>query len=386
MAFDLENGYQPRTFEEILEAFVLEVNEQFGTTYDSTTIVGTEFYRFFYAGAQLVMQAEAYTAQITAKMTDYIRTANEQINLPKSTIDGFIQGLKTDLGLDSTIKDIVLEAEAGNMFLVVDTDASDHAIGNAEITSYANLVSGDDDSISVGDITFTAQPGAVTPGDATFRAATGNNETAASLAAQINAHATASLLVSAVADDAVVNLTAINGGAVGNAIALAYTDNDTNIGATVSGAFLTGGVDSEFQQDIIDRMHDWLTAALYYNGNQAGSKVALNGQTFDYKFALPTDVDILVRITVTASANSTSPVLNENQIRDIFDANLLALYRLGLDFEPEKYLEISRDLPFASDILLEYSEDGGTVWLVDPRSMAYNEKINLTAPATISVI
>lgn len=84
-------------------------------------------------------------------------------------------------------------------------------------------------------------------------------------------------------------------------------------------------------------------------------------------------------------ANS-SPVLNENQIREILDDNLLALYRLGLDFEPEKYLEISRDLPFASNILLEYSENSGGTWLSVPRSMAYDEKINITAPPTISVI
>ena len=83
MAFDLLNGYQPRTFAEILQAFTDEVNAQFGTTYDTTTIVGTEFYKYGYAGIQEVMRAEAQTAEITAKMTDYIRTANENINLPK---------------------------------------------------------------------------------------------------------------------------------------------------------------------------------------------------------------------------------------------------------------------------------------------------------------
>jgi len=94
MAWDLTNGYQPRTFDEIKAAMLAEINTQFGTTYDEDTIIGTEFYRFFYGGIQLVMQAEGYTAEIAAKMTDYIRTANENINLPKSTIDGFTQGLK----------------------------------------------------------------------------------------------------------------------------------------------------------------------------------------------------------------------------------------------------------------------------------------------------
>lgn len=276
MAFDLENGYQPRTFEQISQSMLDELNIQFSTSYDSTTIIGTEFYRFYYAGIQEVMKSEAFTAQITAKMTDYIRNANQNINLPKSAIDGFVGGLlapenEGGLGLVSTIKNITNSAEAGFMFLVVDVDSG--------ASNYATT-----------------------------------------------------------------------------------------------------------KQEIIDRMHNWLTAALFYNGTQTGSKTALNGQVFNYKFELPTDVDVLVRATVTASANSSSPVLNENQIREILDDNLLALYRLGLDFEPEKYLEISRDLPFASNILLEYSENSGGTWLSVPRSMAYDEKINITAPPTISVI
>jgi len=271
MAWNLTNGYQPRTFAEILQAFTDEVNAQFGTTYDTTTIVGTEFYKFFYAGAQLVMQSEAQTAEISAKMIDYIRTANENINLPKSTIDGFTQGLLDELELNSTIKDITTSGEAGYMFLVVDVD--DGAV------DYATT-----------------------------------------------------------------------------------------------------------KQAIIDRMALWLTAGLFYNGTEIGTKTALNGQTFTYKYALPTAVDVLVRITVTVSANAKTPILNENQIRDIFDANFASLYRLGLNFEPEKYLEIARDLPFASDILLEYSEDAGANWDTAPRAMAYNEKINITAPATVSVV
>jgi hypothetical protein len=276
MAFDLINSYRPRTFDQILTAMTAEINTQFGTTYDTTTIIGTEFYRFFYAGAQEVMKAEAFTAEITAKMTDYIRTSNENINLPKSTIDGFIQALKRPeaeggLGLDSTIKNITDPAEGGHLFLVVDTDS----------------------------------------------------------------------------------------GAAGYA---------------------------ELKQKIFDKQAAWLSAGLFYEGAETGTKTAINGQVFDYAFDLPTAVDILVRITVTVSANSTTPILNENQIRNIFNTNFSALYRIGLDFEPEKYLEIARDLPFASEILLEYSEDAGATWDEAPRAMAYNEKINITAAATISVV
>lgn len=275
MAWTLVNGYSPRSFNEILQEYVDEINSQFSTNYDITTIVGTDFYKFAYSAIQLVMQAETKTAEITANLTDYVRTANEKINLPKSTISGFVAGLKAPianggLALDSTIKDITDPVEAGYMFLVVDVDSS--------AVDYATT-----------------------------------------------------------------------------------------------------------KQKIIDKMALWLTVGLYYNGTETGTKMAINGQTFTYKYALPTPVNTLVKITITASKNSTTPILNENQIRNIFNANFANLYKLGLDFEPEKYLEIARDCPFASNIVLEYSLNSGSTWLTVPKSMPYNEKIVLSSPATIII-
>lgn len=118
------------------------------------------------------------------------------------------------------------------------------ARGEVEITSYANLVSGTDDSVTIGATVFTAQAGAATPGDATFQAVTDNDTTAISLADQINAHATAGALVEATVAGAVVTLTAKSNSTSGDTIALEYTDNDTNIGATVSGATLTDSDDT----------------------------------------------------------------------------------------------------------------------------------------------
>jgi hypothetical protein len=109
------------------------------------------------------------------------------------------------------------------------------ATGVVTITSYANLVSGTPDTITVGDTVFTAQAGAATLGTGTFQAATSNNATAASLAAQINGHAVAGALVVATADGAVVTITAAEEGSAGNDIELSYDDNDTNVGATISG-------------------------------------------------------------------------------------------------------------------------------------------------------
>ncbi len=136
------------------------------------------------------------------------------------------------------------------------------ARGTITITSYANLVSGTDDVITVGATAFTAQAGAATPGDATFQAATSNDATATSLAAQINAHATAGALVKATVAGAVVTLTTKGNSAAGDTIVLTYTDNDTNVGATVSGSGTLTDSDSSA---------DWVTiGAKVYIGDDSG--------------------------------------------------------------------------------------------------------------------
>ncbi len=145
-----------------------------------------------------------------------------------------------------------LEGHESDFFtLLISSDFADadvdqvKATGTITISSYANLVNTTPDTIAVAGVTFTAQAGAATLGTATFRAATGNNETAASLCAQINAHATASALVTATVLNAVVTVTAVANGAAQNALALVYTDNHSDVGLSVSGATLTGGAGLE---------------------------------------------------------------------------------------------------------------------------------------------
>jgi uncharacterized protein (UPF0333 family) len=126
------------------------------------------------------------------------------------------------------------------------------------ITSYANLVATSGDTLAVAGVTFTAQSGAATLGQATFQAATSNNATATSLAAQINAHATASAKVYAVASSATVTIYSIVDGVgstgTGNDIAVAYTDTHSEIGITIaglSGGKLDGGSDDPADIDYI---------------------------------------------------------------------------------------------------------------------------------------
>lgn len=142
-----------------------------------------------------------------------------------------------DLDLSS-----VLEGHENDFYTICissDFDDADIAATQAQgiftVSSYANLISGTPDVVTINGTAFAAQAGAATLGTATFRAATSNDLTATSLATQINAHATIGLLVEASAVGAAVTVKAKNTGSAGNLITASYTDNDTNVGGAWTG-------------------------------------------------------------------------------------------------------------------------------------------------------
>jgi hypothetical protein len=115
------------------------------------------------------------------------------------------------------------------------------ATGSITITSYANLVNAGNDTIEIAGTVFTAKSSPSTSTE--FAAATSNTATRDALIAKINAHPTVSLKVIAttLSTDG-ITLTAVNAGVAANAYTLVYTDNGSStVGATVSGATLSGG-------------------------------------------------------------------------------------------------------------------------------------------------
>ena len=122
--------------------------------------------------------------------------------------------------------DLVLNKRAGKIKSIT------NQFGCVTISSYADLVCACcADVVRVAGVTFTAQTAAVTLGDATFQAATSNTATASSLVAQINAHTTASGLVTATSLCGVVTATA---DAVGTCLSISYSCNTCTVGSTVS--------------------------------------------------------------------------------------------------------------------------------------------------------
>lgn len=114
-----------------------------------------------------------------------------------------------------------------------------HASGTV---TFATATVGDD--ITIGATTFVATSGAVTLGAATYSIDTSNTAAAASLAAQVNAHAVASTVVWASSSSAVTTLRAIAGGTVGNTIILTSVDGATTA-VTGTGTLTGGGTDTD---------------------------------------------------------------------------------------------------------------------------------------------
>lgn len=360
MSFSQDAGYLPNTIPQLMELVRVGVNEQFGTSYDTDTFLGTNFYKYFYALIQRLQENEVKTSEIFLRMQEYFVITNEEITRPNTTHPGIIDYFSERGYLVSTKPP--LEADAGKLFVCVDV-VDDHARGNFTITSYANLVSGTDDSVAVGATTFTAQSGAATPGAGTFQAATSNDLTAESLATQINSHATAGALVEAVADGAVVYLRAIDRGTGGNSIALAYTDNDTNVGLTKSATTLLGGISADEDYDdvraeICGIIKDCCVAGVVSQGLETESITLSNNQSFDFKFSLPVRTQTDLKLTIVLSANNQFTILSDNDVKEKLLENILAKYRLGLDFEPQSYFSII-DAPWAASVLLEYDIGAG---------------------------
>ncbi len=121
------------------------------------------------------------------------------------------------------------------------------AIGKHATGTVTFVAPGAADTVTIGGIldgvavstAFVGTVGAVVPGAATYSVDTDATAAAASFAAQVAAHATASRLVRPTAAVGVVTLRAVQPGTAANAITLVTTDA---VNAAVSGATLAGGV------------------------------------------------------------------------------------------------------------------------------------------------
>lgn len=117
---------------------------------------------------------------------------------------------------------------------------------------------------------------------------------------------------------------------------------------------------------------DCAVAGVVSQGSEVENITLPNAQSFDFKFNLPDRQPILLRLTLTISTNNTFTIDSDADLAQKLFDNIAAKYRLGLDFEPQRYFSIV-DAPWASNVLLEYSLDAGSNWLDDIFEAAYDD-------------
>lgn len=269
MSFDVINGFEKQSFDDILAIMTDAINQQFNTDYTTDTIVGSNHFKFFYGGLQLRMECDNKIAELGNKIVDYIRTINESIAQPVSSPDGTIRYFKENLGLTISLKPITQASDAGKPAVCVDIDP----------------------------------------------------------------------------------------------------DSD---------------VFESVKQQIFDALRLTQTEGLYWFNPSTtpsareyrGESSALNGQALPYCFFVPEESTMDVKITVTRSRESLEYQLNTAQLEALFVENFNKRYSLGKDFEGSVYLNVN-DVRGASEVIVEWSTDGGSTWTPGIRDMDFDQKIKL---------
>lgn len=103
-------------------------------------------------------------------------------------------------------------------------------------------------------------------------------------------------------------------------------------------------------------------------GTEESAIVISNGQSFDYKYHLPDRKIVKLRLTITLSENNQVVVGDPDAVKEALLDNITARYRLGKNFEPQRYFSIE-DAPWAESVLLEWSDD----W--DPGPATWNDTV-----------
>lgn len=260
MSFAQDSGYTPKTFDELMSAVREAYNLAMGTTYDEGTWVGTNGYKYWYACLQKVVENETKTAEIFAKLQEYIATTNARIQRPSTSLPGLMDSFAAQ-GYVASMKKPA-DADAGKVYICVDVD------------------DGEDD----------------------------------------------------------------------------YADT---------------------KLEICGFIRDYIAAGMVTQGSEVESLVLTNGQSFDFKYALPDRTPIILRLTITSSENQDTAIPSDVTIRQTLYDNMRERYRLGWDFEPQRYYT-QVDAPWAATILLEWSDDDGANWHDEVFSAAYDDLFEFT--------
>lgn len=128
----------------------------------------------------------------------------------------------------------------------------------------------------------------------------------------------------------------------------------------------------EIKAELCGYVKDCCVAGVISQGTEEEEITLENLQAFTFKYNLPTKTETLLKLTITQSENNQYTIQTPEWIVDRLLANIAASYKLGMNFEPQRYFSII-DAPWASSILLEYSLDDGANWLTIVFDADYDE-------------
>lgn len=103
---------------------------------------------------------------------------------------------------------------------------------------------------------------------------------------------------------------------------------------------------------------DCCVAGVVSQGSESETITLSNDQSFAFKFALAEKTPILLKMTQVLSTSNQFTILSDAEIAALLFANINKKYRLGIDFEPQRYFSIL-DAPWASSVLVEYDIGAG---------------------------
>ena len=258
--FSTENGFTPRTFDDVMETLRLSFSQQFGVDYSAEVFKGTNFYKFCYRVAQSILEQDILAQNIYEYYLNYVQDKNFKINTPIGSYDFLIDKF--------------------------------------------NLI-----TIEVG-----------------FASVTQDNAGTIQMA---------------------VNLTGTE-------------DNYVDLKDSIGNIF-----------------RDFTVAGTNFVGDETIDRNLSNGQVVTYRYELAERIPAILRCTFTISENNQAYVMTEDEVKQTILDNLTQKYRIGMDFEPQRYANATL-FPFAATVLLEWSTNNGVNWSSDVNPLNYNQRFIIT--------
>lgn len=121
---------------------------------------------------------------------------------------------------------------------------------------------------------------------------------------------------------------------------------------------------------ICNLLKDYTAAGMVFDGSHVETLTLTNGQNFPFGFFTPSRVPILLRVTAIESENNKLPVPDDISLRQQVADLIKERYRLGFNFEPQRYANVD-EMPWAGSVVLEWSTDG-SIWHDEIADLNFN--------------